>query len=55
MELRCLDMFESARELERDEQLLAPMGRNQTEGSGPQLDQRRRVENGTSCQPDDRG
>ena len=34
----CLDMFESARELERDEQLLASMGRSQTEeGTGPQL------------------
>ena len=48
MESRCLDMFESAGELERDEQVLAHMGRNRTEGSGPQLDQRRRLENGTS-------
>ena len=55
MVLGRLDMLESAGELERDEQLLAPMGRNQTEGTGPQLDQRRRVENGTSCQPDGRG
>ncbi len=55
MELRSLVMLESARAFERDEQLLALMGRNQTEGSGPQLDQGRRVENGTSCRPDDRG
>ena len=55
MVLGRLDMLESVRELERDEQLLASMGRNQTEGSGPQVDQRRRLENGTSCQPDDRG
>ena len=50
MVLRSLDMLESAGELERDEQLLASMGRSQTEGSGPQVDQRRRLENGTSCQ-----